>query len=94
MVILEAMQSETPIIATSVGGIPDMLSAAEALLVASENPQALASAIRTALSEPQASAERVARAHARVMTEFGNAAWLAQYEALYRSIQPRSRTHA
>jgi len=94
MVILEAMQSETPIIATSVGGIPDMLSAAEALLVPSENPQALASAIRTALSVPQASAERAARAHARVMTEFGNAAWLARYEALYRSIQPRSRTHA
>jgi glycosyltransferase involved in cell wall biosynthesis len=91
MVILEAMGSETPIVATSVGGIPDMLSSAEALLVPSEDSRALASAIRAALGDRDASAERAARAHARLAAEFGMQPWLARYEALYRSIQPPSR---
>ena len=88
MVILEAMASEVPIVATRVGGIPDMLSATEALLVDSEKPEALASAIRTALGDPTASAERATRARVRLVTEFDTEAWLARYEALYRSIQP------
>jgi glycosyltransferase involved in cell wall biosynthesis len=91
MVMLEAMASETPIVATSVGGIPDMLSSAEALLVPSQDPRALASAICAALGDRDASAERAARAHARLAAEFGMQPWLARYEALYRSIQPPSR---
>ena len=90
MVILEAMASEVPIVATRVGGIPDMLSARQALLVDPENPEALASAIRAALSARQASTERAARARARLVAEFGTQSWLEQYEALYRSIQPPS----
>jgi glycosyltransferase involved in cell wall biosynthesis len=91
MVVLEAMASETPIVATSVGGIPDMLSSAEALLVPSQDPRALATAIRAALGDRDASTERAARAHARLTAEFGMQPWLARYEALYRSIQPPSR---
>ena len=87
MVILEAMAAETPIVATRVGGVPDILSASEALLVDTENPAALALAIRTALSDTGATRERAARAHARLVAEFSTGPWLAQYEALYRSIQ-------
>ena len=92
MVILEAMSAGVPIVATRVGGVPDMLSSHEALLVPSEDPTALAGAIRSALTEPAASAERASRAHARLIAEFDTHAWLAQYETLYRSIQPAIAT--
>lgn len=88
MVILEAMAADVPIVAPRVGGIPDVLSADEAMLVAPEDPAALADAIRRTLADPVASTNRVARAHARVSTEFDVSTWLARYETLYRSIQP------
>jgi glycosyltransferase involved in cell wall biosynthesis len=92
MVILEAMSAGVPIVATRVGGVPDMLSSQEAMLVPCEDPTALAGAIRSALTEPAASAERASRAHARLIAEFDTHAWLAQYETLYRSIQPAIAT--
>ena len=88
MVLLEAMRAGVPIVATRVGGIPDMLSDDQALLVKPDDPEALAAAIRSALVNPKASAERSMRAHARLVAEFGAEAWLEKYETLYRSIQP------
>jgi glycosyltransferase involved in cell wall biosynthesis len=87
MVVLEAMAARVPIVASRVGGIPDMLSATEALLVDPEDPVALASAIRTTLTDPLASAERAARAHERMVADFDLHRWLVSYENLYRSIQ-------
>ena len=94
MVVLEAMAARIPIVAPRVGGIPDMLSATEALLVDPENPQALASAIRATLSDPGASAARAIRAHERMVADFDLDRWLVNYENLYRSIQhsPRGRS--
>jgi glycosyltransferase involved in cell wall biosynthesis len=91
MVVLEAMAARVPIVAPRVGGIPDMLSATEALLVDPEDPVALASAIRTTLADPRASAERVTRAHARMVADFDSHRWLVSYENLYRSIQHSKR---
>ena len=94
MVVLEGMAARIPIVAPRVGGIPDMLSATEALLVDPENPQALASAIRATLSDPGASAARAIRAHERMVADFDLDRWLVNYENLYRSIQhsPRGRS--
>ncbi len=88
MVVLEAMAAEVPIVATRVGGIPDMLSEREAILVDPENPEALAAGIRSSLTDTKASTDRAAQARARLATEFGNEAWLSRYELLYRSLQP------
>jgi len=90
MVVLEAMAAGIPIVATRVGGIPDMLSGREAILVDPEKPKALAAAIRSSLTDTKASTDRAARAHTRLVTEFGNEAWLSRYEALYRSLQSAS----
>src|SRR5690606_24627963 len=45
MVLLEAMAAGVPVIATRVGGIPDVVSEHEAALVQPESPDALASAL-------------------------------------------------
>ncbi len=57
MVALEAMAAGKPVIATRVGGLPEVLADAEAWLVAPDEPVALAEAISGALArlarEPQ-----------------------------------------
>jgi glycosyltransferase involved in cell wall biosynthesis len=57
-VLLEAMACETPVIATRVGAIPEMLDDGRAgMLVPYGDPRALREALLTALSDPQRRAE-------------------------------------
>lgn len=52
-VLLEAMSAGVPVVATAVGGIPELVAHNEtALLVERHNPEALASAINLLLSNP------------------------------------------
>ncbi len=86
MVILEAMAAETPIVATRVGGVPDILSPAEALLVESERPDLLAAAIKLALYDTESAGTRANAARRRLIAEFGQEAWLESYLSLYESL--------
>jgi len=86
IVLFEAMAAETPIVATAVGGVPDVVTPQEALLVAAEDPAALAQAIRSVFTNPAAAGERARRARARLASEFAPAPWLERYEAIYRSL--------
>ncbi|HEY2898055.1 MAG TPA: glycosyltransferase [Gemmatimonadaceae bacterium] len=86
MVMLEAMAAGIPIVATNVGGIPDLLSAKEGLLVAPENPAALAAAMRATLDNGEAAAERARAARLRQRSEFGVTQWSARYETIYRDL--------
>jgi len=85
MVLFEAMAAGVPIVATRVGGVPDVLGESEALLVAPDDPDALAAAIRASFAEPEAAAARAARARLRLEAEFAQAPWLERHEALYRA---------
>lgn len=85
IVLFEAMHAGVPIVAARVGGVPDVVSEAEALLVEPERPDALASALRRAFTERAASHERALSARAR-LAAFAAGPWLATYEALYRSL--------
>jgi glycosyltransferase involved in cell wall biosynthesis len=89
--LFEAMAAGVPIIATTVGGVPDMLSAAEALLIPPEDPAALAQAIQLVYDDPAAAAARARAAQARLNAEFAFEPWLARYEALYHRLQPKNR---
>jgi glycosyltransferase involved in cell wall biosynthesis len=86
MVMLEAMAAGIPIVATNVGGIPDLLSPREGLLVAPENPQALAAAIRATLHDSEAAEERTRAARLRQKAEFDVGPWSARYESIYREL--------
>ncbi len=83
IVLLEAIAAGVPVVATRVGGVPDVVADDEALLVPPEDALALANGIRQALQESDASGERAARALQRLHASFGAEAWIERYEAVY-----------
>ena len=86
IVLFEAMATSTPIVASAVGGVPDVLAPQEALLVGPDDPAALAQAIRAVHADPAAAAERARRAQQRLGSEFAPGPWLERYERIYRSV--------
>lgn len=87
MVLFEAMHAGTPIVTTRVGGVPDVV-ADTAVLVAPNDPAALAAAIRRVHDEPDDARARAAAASHRLRERFGREPWLRRYEQLYRSLLP------
>lgn len=65
LVLVEAALARVPVVASRIGGIPEALGDAEALLVEPGDPAALADATAAVLRDPEATAARVQRAHAR-----------------------------
>jgi glycosyltransferase involved in cell wall biosynthesis len=82
LVVQEAMQAGRPVVATRVGGIPD-LTGAGALLVPPGDPAALAAAVLAVLDQPALAARlgRAARAKAASFPSEADAlaAMLARY---------------
>ena len=68
--VLEAAASAKPLIATRVGGIPEIYRALAQHLVPPEDAAALAQAIRQALEHPELAAETAARLRERVAASF------------------------
>ncbi|WP_285627998.1 glycosyltransferase family 4 protein [Kineosporia sp. NBRC 101677] len=65
LAVQEAMAAGVPVVATAVGGVPDLLEDAGALVDPGSAP-ALASAVRDLLTDPTQAAELAERARARV----------------------------
>jgi glycosyltransferase involved in cell wall biosynthesis len=87
MVLLEAVAAEVPVVATRVGGIPDVLGSGGGLLVEPGDPAALARAITDSLGDGARATERARLAAARLDREYSAELWLSRHEELYYSLQ-------
>jgi glycosyltransferase involved in cell wall biosynthesis len=83
--LLEAMDCRVPIVATGVGGVPDVVTSAHAILVAPEKPQAIADALAELKREPSAAVARSNLARQRLLQSFGTAAWLEAVRVAYQA---------
>ena len=86
-ILFEAMAARVPIVAARVGGVPNVVGPAEAILVPPGDPTELASAIHAVRADPLAARARAQAAHDRLAREFRVEPWLARYEQLYHEIR-------
>jgi len=86
MILFEAMDADVPVVATEVGGVPDVVTEQEAILVPSEDPESLARGIRRVLDNPVDAIQRAQRAGGRLRREFTPGRWLDAYENLYHNV--------
>lgn len=90
LVVQEAMQVGLPVVATSVGGIPELVGG-DALLVPAGDASALAAALGRVLDEPKESAERARRGLLRAATWPDEAAVVDQVVGVYRDVHRRAQ---
>ncbi len=84
LVLLDAMAARTPIVATAVGAVPEVLEQGRlGRLVPYGEPRALADALRATLSDPAGAAEMAARAH-EVVQKLDWSASAERLRTLYR----------
>ena len=85
--VLEAMAMETPIVATDVGGTPELIHhGIHGLLTPPGDPAALARAIEQALDAPDVTAERCAAARKRVEVELSFDRRMKTVETIYEQL--------
>ncbi|MDQ2920434.1 MAG: glycosyltransferase family 4 protein [Acidobacteriota bacterium] len=86
-VLLEAMAAKVPIVATAVGGVPEMVENEEsALLVPAHDPRALAAAIARVLTDPELARKLTANASTLVATRYSPEAYLRSLLEIYREV--------
>jgi glycosyltransferase involved in cell wall biosynthesis len=81
-IVLEAGAARVPMLATNVGGIPEIFGGADNL-VAANNPQALAAAMAAALDRPQNRSAAAERLQARIRATFSATAMVDGVLAAY-----------
>lgn len=86
IVMLEAMSAGVPIVATTVGGVPEALADGAAWLVPPADPAALASAIAELLRDRAGALECARRASRRFENDYSVETFLDRYEQVYRQV--------
>jgi len=85
-VILEAMASRVPVVATDVGGNRELIGETDGRLVPANDPAALADMVEETLADPQGRRARAASAERRARDQFSLERMVGEHEALYREL--------
>jgi len=94
-VLVEAMAMGRPVVATAVGGIPDVVvDGATGLLVEPADPAALADAVRALLDDPARAARLGAAGRARAESTFSLGAHVDAVERVYDEVLGRETPDA
>ena len=87
LAVMEYMAAGKPVVATRVGGLPDMVEdGVEGLLVERRSPQELAGAVAALLRDPARRDEMGARARERQRRDFDFGAMVRRVETLYEGL--------
>lgn len=84
--VLESMAAGVPVVAFPVGGVPELLSDSEAVLVPDCTATSLALAIESLLAQPELAATISAGAARRLAAEFSATRWARRHVEIYRDI--------
>jgi glycosyltransferase involved in cell wall biosynthesis len=85
--LLEAMATNVPVVATAVGGVPEMVTNEEsALLIAPGDPAAMSAAIARLLSEPELAQRLKKRGHELILERHDPEARTRKLVSIYRSL--------
>jgi len=92
VVALEAALMARPVVATRVGGLPEVIVHEQTgLLIDSEDPTELAEAIMTLLKHPETATRMGQAARSHVQEVFSFERYIAAYEELYQKLIHRQR---
>ncbi len=89
LALLEAMAAGVPVVATRVGGVPELVPEGTGELVEPGDPAALAAAIARLLDDPSLASARAAAARRHVEASGGAAAMVDRTLALYEGLLAR-----
>jgi glycosyltransferase involved in cell wall biosynthesis len=88
MTLLEAIRQRLPVVATRVGGMPEVLDhGSGGMLVAPEDSDALADGIASVVDEPEAARLRAETAFQRARARYGLESMARQYIDVYSHLQ-------
>jgi glycosyltransferase involved in cell wall biosynthesis len=85
--LLEAMATNVPVVATSVGGIPEIVTNEEsALLIAPGDPVAMSAAVSRLLTDPALAARLAKRGHELILERHDPEIRVRKLVSIYRSL--------
>jgi glycosyltransferase involved in cell wall biosynthesis len=86
LTVLEAMMAGLPVVATSVGDIPNVVTQDTGVIVPPHQPAKLAAALEELLTNPEKRQAMGQAAQQRARNEYSVDAWMKKYLALYQDV--------
>jgi glycosyltransferase involved in cell wall biosynthesis len=91
LAVLEAMMAGLPVVATSVGDIPNVVTEETGVIVPPHQPEQLAAAIEKLLDDPEQRQLMGRAARQRAIHEYSVDAWMKRHVALYEELLSSKR---